>query len=217
MIVAVGRRRDQIGRVVEARFGRRVYVLDDGFQHLRLQRDLDIVCVHPRDLGDRPLPGGRLRETASALRRAQVILWSGEAPPCGRERAELGGASVYGLRRRVVGFRDRDGGSCEAPTRVFLLSGIAQPERFREDVAGEATVLGVRSFADHHAYARAELEQVFAEARSLRADAVVTTQKDATRLQTVPDGPPLRVLRIEAVVDDVTAFRTDVLRVAVAG
>ena len=216
VVVAVGRHRDEVGRVVEARFGRRVHVLDDGFQHLRLHRDLDIVCVHPRDLADRPLPSGRLREPVSALRRAHVILWTGDVLPSENERADLGTASVYELRRRVIGFRDRDGGPCEAPARVFLLSGIARPERFHGDVAGEAAVLGVRSFADHHVYARDELEAAFSEARSLRADAVVTTQKDAMRLQVVPDGPPLRVLRIEAVVAD-TAFRADVLRSAATG
>ncbi len=213
VVVAVGRRRDEVGRVVEARFGPRVHVLDDGFQHLRLLRDLDVVCVHPRDLADRPLPGGRLREPVSALRRGHVILWSGELRPSEREREALGSASVYELRRRVIGFRDRDVAVCEKPARVFLLSGIAQPERFHEDVAKETAVVGVRSFSDHHAYARDDLEDVFAEARSLRADAVVTTEKDATRLPVVSDSPPLRILRIEAVVAD-PAFRADVLRIA---
>ena len=58
----MGPRRDAVGRVVEARFGRRVHVLDDGFQHLRLERDLDLVCLDVHDLEDQPLPAGRLRE-----------------------------------------------------------------------------------------------------------------------------------------------------------
>ena len=67
VVVAVGRRRDVVGRAVEARFGRRVHVLDDGFQHLRLARDLDLVCLDVADLDDRPLPAGRLRERPAAL------------------------------------------------------------------------------------------------------------------------------------------------------
>jgi tetraacyldisaccharide-1-P 4'-kinase len=147
------------------------------------------------------------------LRRAHVILWTGDLPPSGDERAELGGAAVYELRRRVIGFRDRDGEPCEAPAKVCVLSGIAQPERFHADVAERTAVLGVRSFADHHAFAQHELEEVFAESHSLGADAVVTTEKDAARLLDVPDRPPLRVLRVEAIVGE-AAFREDVLRVA---
>ena len=70
VVVAVGPRRDVVGRAVEARFGRRVHVLDDGFQHLRLERDLDLVCLDVRDLEDQPLPAGRLRERPRPLSRA---------------------------------------------------------------------------------------------------------------------------------------------------
>lgn len=213
VVVAVGPRRAEVGRVVEERFGRRVHVLDDGFQHLPLERDLDIVCVHPRDLGDRPLPSGRLREPVSALRRAHVILWSGEAAPSQSDRSLLGDAPVYALRRRVVGFSDPAGDACPTPASAFAMSGIARPERFHDDVARQATILGARSFPDHHSFAPNELEAVFAEARLRGAEAVVTTQKDATRLQSVPGDPPLRVLRIEAVVED-AAFAADVLGAA---
>ena len=73
VLVAVGRRRDRVGRAVEARYGRRVHVLDDGFQHLRLFRDLDVLSVSDADLQDRPLPAVRLRERASASPRADVL------------------------------------------------------------------------------------------------------------------------------------------------
>ncbi len=59
VVVAVGRRRDQVGRAVEERFGARVHILDDGFQHLRLARDLDLVCLAADDVDDWPLPAGR--------------------------------------------------------------------------------------------------------------------------------------------------------------
>ena len=75
-------------------------------------------------------------------------------------------------------------------------------------------MLDVRSYPDHHAYTGAELQRVFERARTLGADAVVTTQKDAVRLPAVPDAPPLRVMRIEAVVDEADAFRSLLLRVA---
>ncbi len=69
VVVAVGPRRDVVGRMVERRFGPRVFVLDDGFQHLRLARDLDVVCLDVRDLAGRTLPLGRLREGPAALAR----------------------------------------------------------------------------------------------------------------------------------------------------
>ena len=83
VVVAVGRRRDVVGRAVEARFGKRVHVLDDGFQHLRLARDLDIVCVGEGDLGDACLPAGRLRERPDALARADVVLVTQGEEPAG--------------------------------------------------------------------------------------------------------------------------------------
>src|SRR5262249_56083068 len=70
VVVAVGRRRHAVGRAVEARFGRRVHVLDDGFQHLRLARDLDLVCLDVHDPADRPLPAGPPRARPAALARA---------------------------------------------------------------------------------------------------------------------------------------------------
>src|SRR5260221_10222033 len=74
VVVAVGRRRDAVGRAVETRFGPRVHILDDGFQHLRLERDLDLLCLDVRDLEDRPLPFGRLRESPAAAGRADIVM-----------------------------------------------------------------------------------------------------------------------------------------------
>jgi len=74
VVVAVGKRRDVVGRMVESRFGAVVHVLDDGFQHLRLARDLDLLCVDAGHPGGRPLPAGPLREFPSAARRADAVL-----------------------------------------------------------------------------------------------------------------------------------------------
>ena len=131
VVVAVGPRRDAVGRMVEARFGSRVHILDDGFQHLRLARDLDVLSVGEGDLDDRPLPAGRLRERPSASARADVVcVWSSSAmPPDGR---------TFRVRRRLLGFFDLDGNERPAPARPFLLAGIANPERFWSDVSSAA-------------------------------------------------------------------------------
>jgi tetraacyldisaccharide 4'-kinase len=206
VVVAVGPRRDRVGRAVEARFGRRVHVLDDGFQHLRLFRDLDLLSVVEADLADRPLPAGRLRERVSASARADLVCaWSPStlAADAGR---------TFRVNRRPLGFFDLEGGARPAPARPLLLSGIANPERFWSDVAAMVpAVAGHSAFADHHRFTADEIRSVVDEARRLRADAVVTTAKDAVRLPgPVPDVPVL-VFRIAAEIEDEPRFRDRLL------
>ena len=205
VVVAVGPRRDVVGRAVEARFGRRVHVLDDGFQHLRLFRDLDLLSVGESDLEDRPLPAGRLRERPSAAARADVLcVWSAAAVP--RD------PRAFRVSRRAVGFFDLDGREQAAPGRPFLLSGIANPERFWADVASAVPAVAGRSaFADHHRFTADEVRRVVDEARASAADAIVTTAKDAVRLSgPLPDLPVL-VFRIAAQIEDEARFRERLL------
>lgn len=211
VVVAVGPRRDEVGRAVEAQFGPVVHVLDDGFQHLRLQRDLDVLCLQESDLADRPLPVGRLREFASAARRADVLLAAeGTAAPAGWPDDR-----VFTLRRRVVGFSGPDGADRHPPRRVYLLSGIARPARFAEDaVAHGLEVVRHRAFRDHHRFSRREMRAAAAEADALGAEAILTTAKDAVRL---PDGDwtaRVLVLRIAAEVSDEARFRDRLLAAA---
>jgi len=209
VVVAVGRRRDRVGRAVEARFGRRVHVLDDGFQHLRLFRDLDLLCVGEADLADQPLPAGRLRERASASARADVICaWSATAVTSDHGR-------TFRVSRRPLGFFDLDGNPRAAPARPFLLSGIANPQRFWSDVSAIVPgVAGHFAFRDHHRFSPEEIQGVMGEARQRGADAVVTTAKDAVRLPgPVPD-LPLLVFRIAAQIEDEPRFRERLLAAA---
>jgi tetraacyldisaccharide 4'-kinase len=204
VIVAVGRRRDRVAAQVEARFGRRVHVLDDGFQHLRLQRELDLVCLRAADLQDRPLPAGRLREWPAALARADaVLLVEGDAEP---------GLPTFRVERVGRGFATLEGKAAAAPERPFLLSGIAGPERFEADLRSLAGELaGLAIFPDHHAFTAAELREVQARARAAGAGAVVTTAKDAVRIPGW-DGPlPLLVSRIGVRVSPAAAFEAMVL------
>jgi tetraacyldisaccharide 4'-kinase len=212
VVVAVGRRRDRVGRAVEARFGSRVYILDDGFQHLRLRRDLDLVCASGADLVDRPLPAGRLRESTAALARADLVLLDADGAAVARLAAVHPGR-ILRLGRRGLGFFGPEGGARPAPTSPFLLSGIARPERFHADVAAVVgRVCGTAVFADHHPYTAADVVRIEAQARAAGADAVVTTAKDAVRLP--PLSLPLLVFRIAAEVDDEARLRERVLRAA---
>lgn len=205
-VVAVGPKRDVVGRAVEARFGPRVHLLDDGFQHLRLHRDLDVLCVEPRDLDDAPLPAGRLREWPSAWRRADVVLVAGGAWSRG---------PAFAVERRVLGFFELDGRPAAAPRAPWLVSAIARPERFEADVRRDAPgVVGVTRFPDHHVSDASEWGAVVARASAAGADALVITAKDAVRLPAAQGALPIRVLRIAVAIEDEPAFRERVLAVA---
>jgi tetraacyldisaccharide 4'-kinase len=200
VVVAVGPRRDAVGRHVEARFGPRVHLLDDGFQHLRLARDLDVVCLDPADLEDRPLPAGRLREFRSALDRAHLLLLAG-TPPDGPLLQALGRGRCYAVSRRLEPVRGSDGRERALPARVWLVSGIARPERFAADVrALRLQVAGHSAFPDHHVFRDAELRAVEAAARAAGAEALLTTEKDAERIGRRDGTPELLVVRLTAVV-----------------
>jgi tetraacyldisaccharide 4'-kinase len=220
VIVAVGRRRDLVGRAVEARFGRVVHVLDDGFQHLRLARDLDVVCLDARDLSDRPLPAGRLREGHRALGRADVVLLTRLEAASEDELVELeeriGRGRTHRVSRRVLGFRCLDGHPAPRPRRAFVLAAIARPERVERDVLGTgAAVAGRWFFRDHHSFRAAEVEDAVARARAAGADAVVTTAKDAVRLEGLPAaGLPVLVLEVAAEIADETRLRERLLAAA---
>lgn len=210
VVVAVGPRRDRVGRAVEARFGRRVHVLDDGFQHLRLFRDLDVLSVGEGDLADRPLPAGRLRERPSAARRADVVCLWWQAGDGG-----IDDGRTFRVSRRPLGFFDAAGQPRPAPARPFLLSGIANPERFWSDVAAVAPgLVGRRVYPDHHRFVAGDIRRAYDDARAARADALVTTAKDAVRLPPVAPELPVLVFRITAEIHDEPRFR-DRLLVAV--
>ena len=214
-VVAVGRRRDVVGRAVEEQFGLRAHLLDDGFQHLRLARDLDIVCVTSGDLADRPMPAGWLREGQGALARADVVLIAREAAAADTlslVAARVGPERAFFVRRRLEGFFDASGAPRPVPARVLLLSGIARPERFAADVAAAgAAVAGHEAFPDHHAFTRDELARVAARAKDHEAEAVVTTEKDLVRMGAAPEGMTVLVLRIDVEIEDEARFRTRAL------
>jgi tetraacyldisaccharide 4'-kinase len=219
VVVAVGRDRVRAGRALEAALGRRVFVLDDGFQHLRLARDLDIVCVDAGDLRARPLPAGLLREPPSALARAHLVAVSGEDEEDARAAADLlsrrlGSARVVRVRRRPAGFVDLAGAPASVPGRAFLLTGIARPERVAADLAAQGTtVTGHAAFADHHRFRPEEIDAALRQAEKSGAHAVVTTAKDAVRLPVTAGALPVLVWRVRCAVDDEAGFRARLLAV----
>lgn len=177
--------------------GAEAVILDDGFQHRRLHRDLDIVLLDaekPLDNG-LLLPAGRLREGPWSLRRADVVVLTrsagGAIPERLRDRLKPG-APIYHSRHvplplaRIEDWRSgkRADGPVGVTGKVLLFSGIALPDSFRKSAEESGLRVGHHlSFPDHHRYSRADLERIATKGKSF--DALVTTEKDAIRL---PEG-----------------------------
>jgi tetraacyldisaccharide 4'-kinase len=164
------------GRVAERHFDATVHLLDDGFQHLQLDRDIDLVIVGPDDV-ERPvtLPAGRLREPLDALIAADAILTTDD-----RVNVDAAGAEIPTFRlRRQIG--DLQGAERSAP--LFAIAGIAGPQRFFDDVrAAGYDVRGTAAFRDHHPYTPRDVDRIADAARACGAAAIVTTEKDYVRL-----------------------------------
>jgi tetraacyldisaccharide 4'-kinase len=220
-------------RVAAARWalenlGAQAFVLDDGFQHMRIARDLDVVTLDATAPwgGGRMLPRGLLREPPSALARADcvVITRSDLAPDLGDLRAEVarltgGRAHVVTSRVRTRGLRPIGGPhaaheagadvqSLAAAGPVAAFCAVGNPRAFFGQLRKEGFDLRhTRSFPDHHAYTRAETEAFAREAEGRGALALLTTAKDAVKLRAHAFALPCYVVEIELEFDDEDSLR----------
>ena len=195
-VVAVGADRYRAGQWVLSRFPLDCVVLDDGFQHLALHRDVNLLLVDasaPQDL-DALLPAGRLREPLAAAARATLVLMTRvdqvrqqetvadlvralgrrDEPILVRFTPDLFVDVASGEAQELAGVRGRT---------ALLFSGIGNGGAFRATMSG----LGVKvvdevRFPDHHAYRRSDLERVSDQARRCGAQLLVTTEKDAGKV-----------------------------------
>jgi tetraacyldisaccharide 4'-kinase len=168
----LGEERFEAGKFAEERFGPRLHLLDDGFQHRQLARDFDIVLVTPDDARDQLLPAGRLREPLSALGRADAVVLASGADPAS---FPLGGKAVWRVRRSIV--------AADVPPQPLAFCGIARPQSFfaqlrKAGVEPAAEVV----FPDHHAYTERDLRDLQFVAEQNQAGGFVTTEKDAVNL-----------------------------------
>lgn len=190
--VIVGERRYEAGAYAEKKSGPRLHLLDDGFQHRALARDLDIVLVTARDLRDNLLPAGRLREPLSALERAGAIVLMDEV-----ERAALPAAKPVWQAKRGVRLP-----KTAAPHPVAFC-GIGRPERFFGDLraAGVEIAAEVR-FLDHHRYTPGDVHGIFAVRDKYPGAGFITTAKDAINLGPLADQlQPLAIAEVVIEVD----------------
>ena len=200
------------GRLAERRFGATVLLLDDGFQHLQLARTVDLLLVDPADLEEHVLPSGRLREPLDTARAADAVLVSGDAAEAARVAGTLAVRRAFMLRRHYGALRPLTGGGEVSPAgrTAVAVSGIARPERFQAALRDEGwTVVSEMRFADHHWFTRRDVARIRDVAAAAHADVVVTTEKDAVRLEKVaaqPDGIPWAYLPMEITIAPTPEF-----------
>lgn len=209
--IVVGESRYEAGAVAVGTCFANALVLDDGFQHRTLNKDLEIVVVSGSDSwgNGRLFPRGSLREPLSALKRAGLVVVTN--PPTAAASSDI--AQVLRLRAsaatvlcgayRPTSLRRGDHVRAEAPEalcgrKVLLLAGLATPSGFVATAEGlGAEVAGLAEFPDHHWYTAGDLARVAARVRETGAEAVLTTEKDWVRLREMPLGDvPFWVLSV---------------------
>jgi tetraacyldisaccharide 4'-kinase len=183
----VARERYAAGIFAEQRFDSRLHLLDDGFQHRQLARDFDIVLVTPDDVQDCLLPAGRLRESLSALSRADAVVLPAGAPG---ETLPLAGQQVWHLRRGIQ--------VDHPPLQPVAFCGIARPGRFFSQLREAGIELAKEiTFPDHHVYTHRDISELQRLRQNAGGGGFVTTEKDAVKLDTLlSELEPVAVTRV---------------------
>ena len=211
LAVVIGTDRHAAGQLALKEFGTDIFLLDDGFQHLRLYRDLNILlldCTRPFGNGW-TLPAGLLRETKRAVERADLVVLTrcpegvmtpSPVPdkPCCRARHDLGDLLPLtgGGPLPIEALRGR---------KVAAFSGIAEPLAFVDGLRRQGLqVVASLSFPDHVVYSAARIAEIEDLLRTSAADYAITTEKDGVKLDRLPQASAQKILmaRLSLVVDD---------------
>jgi tetraacyldisaccharide 4'-kinase len=217
------------GEWAKRKFDITTFILDDGFQHRKVRRDVDIVCIDATDPfgGGKMLPAGGLREPLANLKRADVVVIT---------RADLGD-KISNLRSQISDLNDEaalfegknqiekvialnnftsthEGGVQHQDTKdehsnkpAFAFCGIGNPESFFEQLRRSGfRVTGSETFRDHHIYTLSDIANIEKRAHQNGAEMLLTTAKDAVKLSDLKFEMPCFVVEIKTVIDDVAAF-----------
>lgn len=178
----------------------RAHILDDGFQHRQLLRDVDILLLNFGDWRDTLFPAGNLREARDAALRAHVLAIPAEEREFEARLRRWGWSGpVWRLHRRM------DVPDIEGAVAAFC--GIARSEQFFNGLEHAGLQISVRTaFRDHHCYKSSDMQRLIATALSAHAAALVTTEKDAVRLGLLasgfPPSLPLKTARLQIEIEN---------------
>lgn len=224
-VVITGVDRVSAARYAVEKLAVQVVVLDDGFQHLALHRDLDLVLFKEPDfLGNgRVFPGGDLREPLSALGRASAFVMTDTAEPISQVADDFRTLLTVNFPGRPIfaaPFRfgqlqpanDLAVAQVGGEETYLAFCGLARPEAFRKSVSRVVKLVGFEAFADHHSYSDVDLAGLLKLAERSGARALVTTAKDLVKLRTLHCPLPLYVLPVELTLpEDFSALLRSVL------
>ncbi|MEJ7622703.1 MAG: tetraacyldisaccharide 4'-kinase [Pyrinomonadaceae bacterium] len=232
-IVIADADRVSAGEWARRRFGVTTFILDDGFQHRKVKRDVDIVCIDAtRPVGEvcattlasgRMLPAGRLREPLHNLKRAGVVMITRSDHSTSEaiailksEVLELASSSDIFLATTRIGSIHLinappvDG---ESDVKVldqrksFAFCALGNPDSFFIGLRGAGiNLLAADHFPDHHRYLQSDVDRVEELARKCGAERLLTTAKDAVKLTTLRFQMPCEVVEIDVSVDDPDGF-----------
>lgn len=220
--VAVGKNRYRVALERPETRDLDVYLLDDGFQHIQLKRNLDILLWDATEpLGSLELlPAGRLREPFRAIARADLVVVTHAHRAYDHEALEKqirqhnkiapisyfyhDATGIYDLKSEAH-YRVRE----FAGKRVIALAGIGKPELFIDDLSHyQMEVVDQALFRDHHSFSQEELDSLLKKLQKLDADGLMTTEKDAVRLRALdfPEGQ-IFVFQIEFRPEDGSEYK----------
>ncbi|MGO9777245.1 MAG: tetraacyldisaccharide 4'-kinase [Terracidiphilus sp.] len=202
--VYVALRRYDAGVLAEAEAlaggGQGVHLLDDGFQHRQLARNVNILLLNQRDWEDWLLPAGNLREPLEAIRRADVLALPANEPELESALHVWGWTGPVWLLHRAMEIPAVSG-----PVAAFC--GIARPEQFFAGLEDAGLEVALKlAFPDHFTYTRRVLEELISEAREKELSAIITTEKDLVRLGNLasifPQSMPLATARLRIKIEN---------------
>ncbi len=208
--VLIGKNRVQPAKHAVTDFCSNILILDDGFQHLRLQRDLDLVLFNCVTLNKHfhVFPGGLLREPFTALQRSHAIIFTNYSSEYKVKVAEftkkiseyLNHSNIFTSEYRPSYLSDIAGNRLpldlfKATDTLLGFCGIASPERFIKTLETlQYTLSDFYSFSDHHDFTRKDMDKIMEKAEAYNVTACITTEKDFVKLRSFSLSCPVYAL-----------------------
>lgn len=191
-----------------------LFILDDGFQHIALHRDVDVLLIDATNpfSNERLFPEGRLREPLKAISRADLIVLT---------KSDIADKASIDYSKRIIRRFSPDAliyTASHKPTslvtlsgdpqsigtlkdkKVYVFTGIANPSYFKSIlISNGATVVKIKKFRDHHKYKQHEIDKIIKSADGMQ---IITTEKDLVKLKGMKDTENIRALRIEFSIEE---------------
>jgi tetraacyldisaccharide 4'-kinase len=210
--VLADKNRFEAGKWAIENLGITAFVLDDGFQHRQLKRDLDIVCIDATKpfADDKVLPLGELRESLINLKRADAIVIT---------RANLISDFGFGISDLISKIKElTDANIFVSRNKIALDSrlstlhslafcGLGNPENFFSQLKQDGfNLIATKTFRDHNTYTQTDVDEIEKLAKEKNAEVLLTTAKDAVKLQNLKFNLPMEIIKSELIFDDESAF-----------